>query len=161
MPSYICYIINSYSYYGEFSNPVTDILREPYASRLSGLYDGTRSLSEINSNLNDTINVLFSSGFLSGYSSSATYASMRLALVNNSISPWHTYKPIFFGHGGSDTQVNESTTENIYSGMIGAGTDASILKKVVYPGLDHGDALLPCVTDGLLYLLDQRSIGLN
>jgi hypothetical protein len=161
MPSYICYIINAYSYYEEFSNPVTDILREPYASRLSGLYDGTRSLSEINSNLNDTINVLFSSGFLSGYSNSATYASMRQSLVNNSVSPWHTYKPIFFGHGGSDTQVNESSTENIYSGMIGEGTDASILKKTVYPGLDHGDALLPCVTDGLLYLLEQRSIGLN
>jgi hypothetical protein len=155
-PSYLCYIINAYSKYNQFTNPVTDILKEPYATRLTGLYDGSKSLSEINSNLNDTISALFTPAFLSGYAISDNYASLRQSLVNNSIIAWHTYKPIFFGHGGSDTQVNVTSTENIYSAMISAGTDAGSLEKVIYPGLDHGDALLPCVTDGLLFLLEKK-----
>ncbi len=49
MPSYLGYIINAYSEYNQFSNEVSDILNEPYAGRLGSLYDGTRSLDEINS----------------------------------------------------------------------------------------------------------------
>jgi hypothetical protein len=40
--------------------------------------------------------------------------------------------------------------------MIDAGTSSQTITKVIYPGLDHDDALLPCVTDGLLYLLSIR-----
>ena len=160
-PSYLCYIINAYSKYGQFSNPVTDILNDKYAAMLPSLYDGTKGLNEIDDSLNDTISVLFKPAFLSGYATSDNYAVLRQSLVNNSVIAWHTYKPIFFGHGGSDTQVNVSSTETIYSAMISAGTDAGILEKVIYPGLDHGPGLLPCITDGLLYLQDLRSIGIN
>jgi pimeloyl-ACP methyl ester carboxylesterase len=159
MPSYLCYIINAYKSYQQFTNPVTDILNEPYASRLSSLYNGTMSLSQINKQLNDTVSKLFSQNFLSGYASSSSYSSLRQALIDNSVTPWHTYKPLFLGHGDSDTQVSVTTTTLFYNAMIDKGTSTETIKKVLYPGLDHDDALLPCVTDGLQYLLNIRDKG--
>lgn len=156
MPSYLCYIINAYKSYQQFSNPITDILREPYASRLSSLYNGTMDLGQINDQLNDTISVLFTPAFVNGYVSSSSYSSLREALADNSVIPWHTSKPLFLGHGDSDTHVSLTTTETFYNAMIDAGTSSQTITKVIYPGLDHDDALLPCVTDGLLYLLSIR-----
>jgi fermentation-respiration switch protein FrsA (DUF1100 family) len=135
---------------------VTDILREPFATRLSSLYNGALSLDQINEKLNDTISVLFNPAFVTGYASSSSYSTLRDALTLNSVIPWHTGKPMFLGHGGSDTHVSVTTTETFYGAMIDAGTSANNITKVIYPGLDHGDALLPCVTDGLLYLLSIR-----
>jgi Secretory lipase. len=156
MPSYLCYIINAYKSYQQFTNPVTDILREPYASRLSSLYNGSRRLDQINDLLNDTISVLFTPAFISGYISSPSYSSVREALAQNSVTPWHTSKPLFLGHGDSDTHVSVTTTETFYNAMIDAGTPSGTITKVIYPGLDHDDALLPCITDGLLFLLSVR-----
>lgn len=64
---------------------------------------------------------------------------------------------IFFGHGQVDTDVNVSTTETMYDEMINAGTLTDFCKEVLYPGLDHGGAFLPCITDGLLFLLNIKN----
>lgn len=152
MPSYLGYVLNSYSYYNQITNPITDIFKEPYAARVNTLYTGLLSLDQINSQLTNSVNGLFTSDFLSGFSNSARYASLRDALNKNSITPWHSYKPLMFIHGGKDTHVNYSVTENIYSGMIQAGTSPDLCKKVIFPGVDHGDGVVPFMIQGLLFL---------
>jgi hypothetical protein len=156
MPSYLGYIINAYSSYDQFTNPVSDILNEPYATNLSSLYTGTLSLDEINDELTTSIPGLFKSEFLSGFASSPTYSTVRQALISNSISPWVTLKPLFFGHGTGDTHVSVTSTESMYNAMIAAGTSAAICQKVLYPDLDHGDAVFPFIIDGLQFLLNLR-----
>ncbi|MCX6329365.1 MAG: hypothetical protein NTZ85_07635 [Bacteroidia bacterium] len=156
MPSYICYIINAYSVYNQFTNPVSDILNEPYATNLSSLYTGTLSLNQINAQLTTSIPGLFKSEFLSGFTSSLSYSTVRQALINNSISPWVTLKPLFFGHGTGDTHVSVTATESMYNAMIAAGTSSAICQKVLYPDLDHGDAVFPFIIDGIQFLLDIR-----
>lgn len=156
MPSYIGYILNSYSFYDQFSNPLTDILKEPYASDLVSLYDGSMSLGEINNHLTTNISDLFNSDFLAAYASSDDYSSLRDAMVNNSISAWNTAVPLFLGHGDADSDVYVSATENMYDAMINAGTSPAICSKVIYSGLDHREAIVPCIRDGLLFILDLR-----
>jgi hypothetical protein len=56
-------------------------------------------------------------------------------------------------HGGSDTQVNPITTETMYSSMIQAGTSPDICRKVIIPGADHGDGILPAMIEGINFLL--------
>jgi pimeloyl-ACP methyl ester carboxylesterase len=157
MPSYLGYIINAYSEYNQFTNQVSDILNEPYATRLSSLYRGILSLGQINNQLTTSISGLFKQEFLTGISSSPDYASVREALVNNSISPWNSEKPLLFVHGENDTHVNVSATETMYSAMIGAGTSASICEKIIFPGLDHGDGVVPCMTRGIIFLVGLRN----
>ncbi len=156
MPSYLCYIINAYSSYNQFTNPVSDLLNAKYAALLPTLFNGTMSLSQINSQLTTSISGLFKQDFLSGYTSSIAYTSVREAVTNNSVSAWNSSVPVFFGHGDGDTDVSMTATETMYNEMISAGTSDAICKKVIYPGLDHGEAVIPCIKDGLLFLLDIR-----
>lgn len=156
MPSYLCYIINAYTLYDQFTNPVPDLLNYPYADLLPSLFDGTMNLSQINDQLTTSIPELFTAEFLSGYVSSASFSSVREATINNSVTGWNSSVPLFFGHGDNDTDVSVSATETMYSDMISAGTSVNLCKKVIYPGLDHGSALAPCIKDGLLFLLDIR-----
>jgi pimeloyl-ACP methyl ester carboxylesterase len=156
MPSYLGYIINAYSVYNQFTNPISDILNEPYSGKLGSLYTGTLSLGEINDQLTTSISGLFKADFLAGLASSPAYSSVHDALVNNSISPWNSGKPLLFVHGEDDTHVSVTATETMYDAMIGAGTSDATCKKVILPGLDHGDGVIPCMTEGLLFLLDLR-----
>jgi pimeloyl-ACP methyl ester carboxylesterase len=156
MPVYIGYIINAYSAYNQFTNPVSDILNEPYASRLGNLYNGTLTFDEINSQLTTSVPDLFTPGFLSGYETEAMYSSVRTSLTENSITAWNTSVPLFLIHGGGDTTVNPLTTENIYNGMIQAGTSTEICKKEILPDLDHGDAVVPAMIKGLSFIMSLQ-----
>ncbi len=156
MPVYLGYILNSYTSYNQITNPVSDILNEPYASRIKNLYTGLLSSDYINSQLSTSIPILIKPEFLSGFSSSQKYLSLRNALIKNSISGWHTYKPLLLVHGSKDTHVNPVSTENIYSSMIQAGSSPFVCKKVIIPDADHSDALIPFMIQGIIYLNSLR-----
>jgi len=156
MPSYLGYIINAYSEYDQFNNNISEILNEPYASALSSLYDGTLSLGQINEHLTTSMPGLLTQEFISGFAGSAAYLTVRQGLVRNSVSPWNTRKPLLLVHGSGDTHVNVSTTETLYSAMINAGTSQSLITKIIFPGLDHGDAVIPCMTEGLNFIINLR-----
>jgi len=156
MPVYLGYIINAYSFYNQFTNPVSDILMEPYASILSTLYDGTLTSDQINSQLTTLIAGLFTADFLAGFESEAKYSGVRTSLSENSISAWNTSIPLFLIHGGGDTSVDPLTTENIYNDMIGAGTSAGICKKEIIPDLNHGDAIVPAMIKGLFFIMSLQ-----
>jgi pimeloyl-ACP methyl ester carboxylesterase len=152
MPVYIGYIVNAYISYSQFTNPVTDIFNEPYASRISTLYTGQLSSTEINNQLTTSIPDLLKAPFLAGFDSAPEYSGVRDAMNNNSITAWQTGKPIMFLHGANDTDVNPSATENIYSGMISAGTSQDLLTKVIIPGADHGQGIIPSLFQGIQFL---------
>lgn len=151
-PYYIAYVINGYKSYDQFTNPVSDLLNEPYASKISGLFNGNLNVGQINAQLTTSIKDLLSNDFLSGFATSSKYASVRDAMQANSIAPWHTNVPLLLIHGGADTHVDPSATENFYAGMLQAGTPASIIQKVIIPGADHTDGVVPALLEGFLFL---------
>lgn len=157
MPVYLGYILNAYIAYNQFTNPATDIFNEPYASKISSLYTGLLSADEINSQLTTSIADLLTADFRSGLTTSPKYSSVREALNSNSITGWHTYKPLLLIHGGDDATVNPVSTENMYSSMIEAGTSPDICEKVIIPGLDHSDGVAPCMIQGILFLMGLNS----
>ena len=53
--------------------------------------------------------------------------------------------------------VSPETTETMYANMIQAGTSAEICKKVIVPGVDHGDGVAPCMIQGILFLNNLRN----
>lgn len=157
MPVYLGYILNAYKAYDQFTNPVSDIFNEPYASRLSSLYTGLLTSDQINIQLTTSIPGLITPDFLSGFNTSPKYASVRDALNNNSVTAWHSYKPLLLIHGGKDTQVNPVSTENMFTQMIQAGTSPDLCKKVIVPGVDHGDGVVPCMVQGILFLMNLNN----
>jgi hypothetical protein len=157
MPVYLAYIVNAYSVYNQFTNPVGDIFNAPYASRLSTLFTGTLTSTQINSQLTTSINGLITPDFLSGFKTSPKFSSVITALENNSIAGWHTNKSLMLIHGGNDTSVDPISTESMYNSMINAGTSPDILKKVIVPGVDHGDGLIPCMIQGIMFLNNLKN----
>jgi pimeloyl-ACP methyl ester carboxylesterase len=156
MPVYLGYIFNAYTAYNQIYNPVSDIFNDPYASRISTLYKGTMSSDQINAQLSTSITALLNPSFISGYNTSDKYSSLRKAFRDNSIEAWHTYKPLLLIHGGSDTQVNPVTTETMYTSMLQAGTSADLCSKIIIPGVDHGDGVLPAMTEGIKFLYNLK-----
>jgi pimeloyl-ACP methyl ester carboxylesterase len=156
MPVFLGYLVNAYSAYNQFSNPVSEIFNEPYASRVPALYSGLLSSVEINNQLTTSIEALITSSFLSGFSSSPDFESVHEAFINNSISGWHSYIPLMFIHGGDDTYLDPVSTENIYTEMVQAGTSIDICKKVIVPGIGHADGIVPCMVKSVLFLYNLR-----
>ncbi|HOW10955.1 MAG TPA: lipase family protein [Bacteroidales bacterium] len=154
-PAYLGYIIHAYTSYNYITNPVSDLLNEPYASRLASLYDGNHTADQINSQLSTSIPELVKEDFRINYSD-AKYSSVRNSLVNNSIGPYKTQIPLLLVHGDADTQVPVSSTQLFYDEMILAGTGTSVCTKTIMPGLDHGDAILPGMVQGLEFLINIR-----
>jgi hypothetical protein len=152
VPAYLAYIVNAYSEYDQFSNPASDIFNEPYASSVSSLFNGGKSLGQINSQLTTSVSGLLTPAFISGYATDQKFASVRTAIENNSIEAWHTFAPLLMTHGANDTQVDPLSTENMYSAMISAGTSAGTIKKEIVPGVDHSDGVIPCMVKGILFL---------
>lgn len=156
-PYYIGYVINGYKSYNQFTNPVSDLLNEPYASRVSGLFNGTLNAGQINSQLTNNISDLVNPDFLTGFATSPRYSSVRQAMIDNSIAPWHTSIPLLMIHGDADTHVDPSATENMYEGMVAAGTPASVIKKVILPGADHATGVVPALIQGFLFINNIRN----
>lgn len=158
-PYYIGYVINAYKAYDQFTNPISDILKEPYASRVPNLYTGQLTAGQINAQLTNSIPDLVNADFIAGFSTSAKYASVKDAMVKNSIAPWNTKVPLLMIHGDADTQVDPSVTEYMYNAMIQAGTSEQVIKKVILPGLDHGKGAIPAMLLGLSFFNDIRNAG--
>jgi pimeloyl-ACP methyl ester carboxylesterase len=157
MPVYLAYIVNAYTSYHQFTNPVTDIFNQPYASKVSTLFNGMLTSAQINDQLTTSIPGLLTPDFISGYKTLSKYSGVIDALTANSIPAWQTGKPVLFLHGGSDTQVNPISTENIYNEMLAAGTAPSLISKVIVPGVDHSDGIVPCMVKGVLFLNNLKN----
>lgn len=157
MPAYLAYITNAYIAYHQFTNPPSDILNEPYASRVSSLFNGTLTLDQINSQLTTSVAGLITPDFISSFSTAPKYSGVLDALKNNSVPAWSTLKPLLLLHGGQDTQVDPVSTDNMYNAMIQAGTSSDLIKKLVIPGLDHTDGAIPCMVQGLLFLNNLKN----
>jgi pimeloyl-ACP methyl ester carboxylesterase len=111
------------------------------------------SSDQINAQLTTSIPGLINSEFLTGFSTLPKYSSIREAMNNNSISAWHTYKPLLLVHGEKDSSVNHVTTERMYTAMLEEGTSSDICRKVIIPGADHGDGLAPFVIQSIQFLM--------
>ncbi|HLN19979.1 MAG TPA: lipase family protein [Bacteroidales bacterium] len=159
MPYYIGYILNAYKAYNQFTNPVSDILNEPYASRIGSLYTGLLTSAQINGQLTTSMTSLINPDFRSGFKTSTKYASVREAMVRNSVTPWHTYVPLLMFHGSADTHVLPVTTENMYSAMIQAGTSENIIRKVLIPGADHAEGIIPSLVQGFVFINNIKNSG--
>ncbi|MBE0679654.1 MAG: alpha/beta fold hydrolase [Bacteroidales bacterium] len=149
MPVYIAYIANAYSQYDLYANELTELFNSTYAGRIPGLFDGLHSSDQINAQLSVNVSELFRAEYISGYSTSATYLSVRNAMTANSIQGWDSNVPILFLHGTADTYVMPVLSENMHNDMIAAGSSPVTCLYVTMAGLDHGSGSVPAVLAGL------------
>ncbi len=152
MPSFLGYIAKAYDDHDLFTNTLTDLFKQPYASNIETYFDGLHSTGQINDHLTTVIADLFTSDYITGFASSAAYQSIRDAMAENSIDAWDTSVPLLFVHGDADTYVPKVISDNMVSAMTSASsTSGSNLEYVTLAGKDHSGAIVPACIESLKF----------
>ncbi len=138
-PGYIAYIVVAYNDIYEW-NRLGEIFREPYASRIPGLFDGNHISSEINAQLTTNIDSLLTSEFKASFIAGEE-TQLETALLENSLLDWGPIAPVRLFHGTSDSTV---FYENSVSAFESMQTNGGLSVDLVpLAGANHETAALP------------------
>lgn len=141
MPFFIGYILNSYKSIGYITNPISDIIQEPYASLIPTLFDGTNSSGTINSKLTPFMSKFFTEEYRSTYSTNTKFAGLKASLLSNSITAWKASTPMKLFHGANDEYIPVGVSQKIFQDFKTAGVPASQIELTVIPNTDHTSAV--------------------
>jgi len=157
MPYFLGYILHSFTSLGQVTNPLSDILKEPYASRIPSLYDGNKDGDEINSQLTSSVSDLFTEAYQEGYRTDPNFSSVMQTLLRNSVEAWNINTPLMLLHGEEDEFVPPQVSEKMYDDLRTAGTDENMIQKVYFPGIDHPEGIIPCGIAGINWFLEIKN----
>ncbi len=139
-PAYLAFIIYSYIKTNNWTEPLTDFFKEPYASKIPDLLDGSKSQGQVNAALTENLEDLFNDGFLTAIRSGA-----RLTLTSefskNSVHNFVPQKPLKLYHSPNDGIIPIVNSENTAATMIASG--ATSVEFIATGGSSHGGAVLP------------------
>jgi len=155
MPYFLGYIMNSYSHLG-MTTPVDSVFKEPYASRIPGLYDGSKDGTEINAQLTTNVADLLVENYVENWNKPGIYESLYSMMESNSISGYNTHVPTLLLHGTADTFVPPFTSQNLYNEFIAAGVSTSLVHYMELNGLDHTGAVVPAELQAIIWFLQIR-----
>jgi len=138
-PAYLAYTMLAYNdIYGW--DRLDEIFREPYSSRIPGLFNGQFTGSEINQSLTTRIDSLFKPDFRSAFLAGGE-PQIEGALVENSPLHWGPLAPVRLIHGTGDSTVYYENAVAAYASLQKNG--ALSVDLVPIQGADHGTAAFP------------------
>ncbi len=139
-PAYLSFFVVAYNeIYGW--NKLSEAFNSPYAEKVRELFDGSKTASEINSQLTTNISQLFNQNFLQSYLG-GTETQLTAAFTNNSLLNWTPSAPIRFYHGNADEYVpyENSVKARDYFKSVGA-----TVELITIDGGMHVSAALPSI----------------
>jgi hypothetical protein len=142
-PFYFPYFIESRRQNDIIDQPLSLFFREPYASLIPGLFDGSLCNSELNDRLTTSIPDLLTENLLTGFDNNDDFILLRSELAASVVSPWKVNTPVLFTHSNADESVPFVQSVNMYNDMLDAGTEESILDFLELDGLLHNEAIIP------------------
>lgn len=155
-PFYIGYVAFSYRTSYNWTAPITDFFKEPYASRIPTLFDGSKTGSEINGQLTNKISDLITDDLRNNINTNAKYKYIVDAFNLNSLTDWAPTKKVFMYHGDADLTVPYSNSVTTYDKLIANGTSPAILSLKALPGRDHSTGVVPYFESFIPTMLDLR-----
>jgi len=157
MPFFLGYIFNSYYNLGGITTPIEDVFKDPFDTKVLTLYDGTKSGTEINDQLDTKISRLFTADYITGYSTDAKYASIKDMLTANSITAWKATTPTLLIHGTKDTFVPPQVTDRIFQGFLNEGVGVDKVKILPIPGGTHQSSVVPAGIAAITWFLEIKN----
>lgn len=150
-PLYLPYFIYSRITSGEIAQPLTKFFKEPFAARIPELFNGNYTNSEVDEQLTDTISYLITDELRLNLDTAPDFASLRAAMVTNSVPAWDPAALIRFVHGTSDLNVPPVQSEIIYNQFVSLGVDISRVSLIPMPGASHSSGLMPWGISSVLW----------
>ncbi len=143
-PANLAFILQAYNQTYGWNRPLTHFFREPNATRIQELIDGTRTSGSINSALDKDPAKLFNPTFLAALKGDGEQA-LKQALKRNSLKNWEPKSPTRLYHGTADTMVPFENSQVTVDAMKAAG--APDLKFIPIKGGTHFSSLEPMIKD--------------
>jgi pimeloyl-ACP methyl ester carboxylesterase len=134
-PSYLILIFSAYND-NYWQRPITDFIKQPYASYITYLLGGNYNEEEINKQLTTNLTGLLNQKFLSDFRGDGELA-LKNAFISNSVNNWAPKTPTHLYHGTSDDLVPFEISQDTYNSFIANGSDTSNVKLVPLPGIGH------------------------
>ncbi len=142
-PFYLPYYIESRRQNGIINDPLNLYFKEPYASAITGLFDGSLCNSELNSYLTNDISELLTDHLISDFDTSDDFIAMKNELLSSSVTPWKLNTPLMITHSNGDQSIPIKQSSDLYNNLIDAGTPENDLVFLEINDLDHNDAIIP------------------
>ncbi|GEO02710.1 hypothetical protein AAE02nite_03740 [Adhaeribacter aerolatus] len=141
-PSYLAFILQAFNSANGWNRPLTELFKEPYASQMPSLFNGTASAGTINRALPKEPEKLFNAEFFANLKKEDGELTLKKALVDNSIvTNWVPQSPTKIYQGTADAVVFYQNSKNSYDKFVAAG--AKNLEFIPIQGGTHGSSIEP------------------
>jgi pimeloyl-ACP methyl ester carboxylesterase len=143
-PHYLAYMARAYQIEYDQDALLTDFFKEPYASRIPGLFDGQKGADAINAQLTTKISDLIQQDMLNNINTNPQYDYLESAFVDNSLTDWSPKIQMFMYHGLSDATVPYQNSVDTYNKLLSNGTSTGVLTMTPLEGT-HSSAIDPYI----------------
>ena len=153
-PFFLPYFVESRSQLGMISDNLELYFQEPYASKVTNLFNGDKCNREMNAEFTTTVNELLTSKLVEEFEDGDDFIPLREQLQQNSIPTWNPNAKIRLYHSMGDKSIPYGQSVNLFNKLIQSGMleEKIQLEIVQNDTLDHGDAILPWGIDAINYL---------
>jgi len=146
-PFFLAYVAAAYKQTYDWERDLTFFFKEPYASRIPILFDGSNSGDKINAQLTQNIADLVQDDFLKNIDSNSEYNFIVTAFEENSLTDWVPTIPMYMYHGQSDITVPYNNSVTTFDHFIKAGASPSIVTFTPIPFGTHSSGVGPYLVD--------------
>jgi len=151
-PAYLAFTLVSYDTTYQWNRNLLEIVKEPYASILYSLFDGTKDGDEINARLTTITRNLLQESFTQAFNEDGEQ-DIKAALHENSIHNWITHTPTLLFHGIRDDIVPYENSETAYNNFTNNGMENLESIKIVKNNIceSHESCFYPFVEETLTW----------
>lgn len=155
-PFFLPYVAYAYQTALDWTEPLTNFFNEPYASRIPGLFDGTKSGGAINAELTTSISELVNNDLLENIDTDNKYSYIVNAFEENSLIDFTPTIPVFMYHGNADITVPYQNSVTSYQRYLDNGASTDIVKFYTIEGATHYTGFFPYAEDFVPRLLELK-----
>ena len=121
---------------------MSEFFKAPYASRMPGLFDGSKTWGEIVSQLPATFSELMNAAFVANVVA-GNEPDIVQAIQENTLLNWTPKAPIHFFHGDADDVSPYQNALTAVDSLTANG--ATAIQLTTFPGGNHSTSSLPSV----------------
>jgi len=156
MPYFLAYLLYAHYSIGTITNPLSDFIQEPYASKIPGLFDGKHSGGSINAELTTKMADLLNPEYRTGFATNPKFAGIKNAFFSNSIAAWPINTPTRLYHGGNDEYIPVSLSQKMLADFKTIGVPDSKIQLIIIPGYDHPSGVIPVGFSTIMWFLTLK-----
>lgn len=144
-PFYMAFVASAYKSVYDWTQPLSLFFKEPYASQIPSLFDGSKNGSQINASLTTTVADLVQPSLLTGIDTNPQYSFLVDAFVNNSLLDWTPKVQMHMYHGTADVTVFYSNSIKTYEKFILNGASPNTVTFTPLNGATHFTGAFPYI----------------